>query len=219
MSLTRVDGDARRHFGVYPALVEDLEDQDNLGRVKVSFPWLGSRDVTAWATLVSPYADDDQGFEFVPSTGTQVLVAFEAGDLRRPYVLGACWNGSESMPETPQDANDTRRIRTRSGHVLLFDDTDGAAMVKVTTAGGHVLSLDDAAGGTITISHSNGSMIEINTAGEISVTANATIELTASAVNVHAPMATFDGVIQCETLIASSGIVSPSYTPGAGNVW
>ena len=44
-------------------------------------------------------------------------------------------------------------------------------------------------------------------------------EVTASVVNVHAPVANFDGVINCTTLIASTGVVSPSYTPGAGNVW
>ncbi len=213
----RVDGDALRHFGVYPALVTDIVDADRLGRVKVSFPWLGSADATGWATIVSPYADDDQGFQFIPSEGTQVLVAFEAGDLRRPYVLGASWNGSEALPEPPEAANDRRRIRTRSGHDLLFDDAEGAAKVTLTTGGGHVLELDDV--GSVTLSHSNGSLIEIDTAGEISITANATIEMTASALNVHAPMATFDGVVNCQTLIASTGVVSPSYTPGAGNIW
>ena len=86
-----VDGDARRHFGVYPALVTSITDPDRLGRVEVSFPWLGTQgdaEVRAWATLCTPYADDDQGFEFMPAVGTQVVVAFEAGDQRRPYIVG-----------------------------------------------------------------------------------------------------------------------------------
>ena len=37
--------------------------------------------------------------------------------------------------------------------------------------------------------------------------------------NVHAAVANFDGVINCTTLVASASVVSPSYTPGAGNVW
>jgi hypothetical protein len=36
---------------------------------------------------------------------------------------------------------------------------------------------------------------------------------------VHAPMVKCDGIVKCETLIASTGVISPSYTPGAGNVW
>jgi uncharacterized protein involved in type VI secretion and phage assembly len=221
MSGPRDDGGAVRHFGVYPALVTDLEDPDKLGRIKVTFPWLGAagNSAAAWATLVSPYADADQGFEFIPARGTQVLVSFEAGDLRRPYVLGACWNGAESLPEAPSNADDIRLIHTRSGHELRFDDSSGAAKVTLSTGGGHSLVLDDAAGGTITLTHTNGSTIEINAAGEVSVTANATIELTATALNVHAPMATFDGIVECQTLISDVGVVSPSYTPGVGNVW
>ena len=56
-------------------------------------------------------------------------------------------------------------------------------------------------------------------ASQVQIQANATVEITASAVNVHAPVATFDGIVNCTTLIASSGVVSPSYTPGAGNIW
>jgi hypothetical protein len=37
-------------------------------------------------------------------------------------------------------------------------------------------------------------------------------------VEVDAGMAKFSGVVECDTLIASS-VVAASYTPGAGNVW
>src|SRR5687767_13143733 len=99
----RPDGDARRHFGVYPAIVTDIVDPDALGRIRVKFPWLGSdgEAVRAWATLLTPYADGDQGFEMLPAVDTQVVVAFEAGNLRRPYIVGAAWNGQETLPETP----------------------------------------------------------------------------------------------------------------------
>ena len=58
----------------------------------------------AWATLLTPYADDEQGFEVLPEVDTQVVVAFEAGDLRRPYIVGSCWNGKETLPEAPDGA-------------------------------------------------------------------------------------------------------------------
>jgi len=35
---------------------------------------------------------------------------------------------------------------------------------------------------------------------------------------VDAGMSKFSGVVQCDTLIATS-VVASSYTPGAGNVW
>jgi len=216
----RPDGDAPRYFGVYPAIVTDItKDTESLGRIEVKFPWLGGDggDVRALATLSTPYADDDQGFEMIPALDSQVVVAFEAGDLRRPYILGACWNGREKQPESPQQPNNKRLIKTRSGSVLEFDDTDGAAKVIISMRSGHTLLLDDGAQ-ELKLQHANGSMIKINAAGQVSITANATVEVTASAVNVHSGAAIFDGLIQCQSLITSS-VVSPSYTPGAGNIW
>ncbi|HJQ69629.1 MAG TPA: phage baseplate assembly protein V [Blastocatellia bacterium] len=220
ISAFRPDGDALRYFGVFPAIVTDIVDPENLGRIQVKFPWLGADgdSVRAWATLLTPYADDDQGFEFLPSVDTQVVVGFEAGDLRRPYILGSAWNGRESLPEAPEAQNNKRLIKTRSGSLLEFDDTEGAAKVTISMQSGHQVVLDDSAQ-EIKIQHSNGCTITFNVAGQINIQANATIEMTASAVNVHAPVATFDGIINCTTLIASSGVVSPSYTPGAGNIW
>jgi len=149
---------------------------------------------------------------------SQVVVAFEAGDLRRPYIVGAAWNGKESLPESPEPANNRRLIKTRSGSLLEFDDTEGAAKITVSTSSGHKLLLDD--GGTqVTLTHANGCLITFNAGGQIQVQANATVEITASAVNVHAATATFDGMVTCTTLNASVGVISPSYTPGAGNIW
>jgi hypothetical protein len=37
-------------------------------------------------------------------------------------------------------------------------------------------------------------------------------------VDVDAGMAKFSGVVECQTLVATS-VVAANYTPGAGNVW
>ena len=207
-------------FGLYPAIVTDLVDADRLGRVQVSFPWLGDDGATvrAWATLLTPYADDDQGFVALPEVGTQVVVGFEAGDPHRPYVVGSCWNGREMMPVTPTRPNDRRLIRSRAGSVLEFDDTAGAAKVTLSTAGGHRVVLDEGAR-QVEITHRDGSTVTLTAAGQVRVQANSTVEITAASVNVHAPTAIFDGMVQCTSLIATANVASPSYTPGAGNVW
>jgi uncharacterized protein involved in type VI secretion and phage assembly len=210
----------RTYFGLYPAIVSDLVDPDHLGRVQVRFPWLGEagQDVRAWATLLSPYADDDQGLLALPEVDSQVVVGFEAGDLRRPYVVGACWNGREVLPVSPTRPNNKRVFKSRNKSLLEFDDTQGATKVTLSTDGGHKVVLDEAAQ-QVEVTHLNGSRIVINAAGQVSITANATVEVTAAAFNVHAAAAVFDGMITCTNLIASVGVVSPSYTPGAGNVW
>ena len=216
----RPDGDAPRYFGIYPAIVTDItKDTDGLGRIEVKFPWLGGDggDVRALATLCTPYADDDQGFEMIPAVGSQVVVAFEAGVLTRPYVIGACWNGVEKLPESPAQPNNKRLIKTRSGSLLEFDDTQGAAKVTISMQSGHTLVLDDGAQ-EVKLQHSGGSTVKMNAAGQVSITATATVEVTASAMNVHCATAMFDGLVQCQTLITNS-VVSSSYTPGAGNIW
>ena len=167
---------------------------------------------------MTPYADDDQGFVALPEVDTQVVVGFEAGDPHRPYIVGACWNGKEMMPVTPTRPNDKRMLRSRAKSTLEFDDTDGSAKVTLSMDSGHKVVLDDAAQ-QIEITHKNGHQVVLNASGQVTITANATVEINASAVNVHAATATFDGIVNCQTLNAQSGITSPSYTPGAGNVW
>ncbi|HEX3131868.1 MAG TPA: phage baseplate assembly protein V [Thermoanaerobaculia bacterium] len=214
------DGGFLPFYGLYPALVTDLVDPEKLGRIQVKLPWLGGEGdgVRAWATLLSPYADKDQGFEVLPEVDSQVVVAFEAGDPRRPYIVGACWNGKEPLPEEAAAANDKRLIKTRSGSVLEFDDKAGAPKVTLSMKSGHKVVLDDAAQ-TVTLTHSGGSTVVFTAGGQIELRANVSVDLYASIVNVHAPMAIFDGVVKCQTLIAETAVVSPSYTPGAGNVW
>lgn len=210
---------SRRLFGLYPALVKDLVDPQQLGRVQVGFPWLGEtgQEVRAWARLVSLYADDQQGWQILPEVGSEVMVGFEAGAIERPVIVGAVWNGREALPQTPDAANNKRLLQTRSGTLLEFDDTAGAAKVTLQLRSGHRLVLDDAAQ-SVTLRHGNGCELVMNAGGQVRVTATSTVEVNASAVNVHAPMVTCDGIVKCQTLITQS-VISPSYTPGAGNVW
>jgi uncharacterized protein involved in type VI secretion and phage assembly len=146
------------------------------------------------------------------------VVAFEAGDLRRPYIVGACWNGVESLPQSPTQSNDKRLIKSRAKSLLEFDDTEGASKVTLSMQAGHKVVLDDSSQ-QVQLTHANGCSIVMNAAGQVQITATSTVEITASAVNVHAPAANFDGIINCTTVICSSGVVSPMYTPGAGNLW
>jgi uncharacterized protein involved in type VI secretion and phage assembly len=219
MILTRSDGDALRHFGVYPAIVTSIVDPDRLGRIELKFPWLGGdgASVRAWATLCSPYADDDQGLEVLPSVDTQVVVAFEAGDLRRPYILGSCWNGKEALPEAPAAANDRRLMKSRSGSKLEFDDASAGAKVTLSMKSGHTVTLDDVSS-VIRVEHAQGCVITL-TGTEIQIEANTAVDVTAPTLNVHAATSTFDGRISCTTLDASVSVVAPSFTQGAGNFW
>src|SRR5438270_7845165 len=172
----------------------------------------------SWATLLTPYADDNQGFLVLPAVDTQVVVAFEAGDLRRPYIVGSCWNGKESLPETPSAPNNKRLIKTRAGSLLEFDDTDGAAKVTLSMKSGHKLVLDDGASG-IQLTHSNGCQVKLDSSGNVTITATSGVTINApSGMTVTAPSTTFSGNVTCMAFTATS-VTSPIYSPGAGNVW
>ncbi|MEV8098549.1 phage baseplate assembly protein V [Kitasatospora sp. NPDC085879] len=214
------DGAAPGYHGAYPALVTNIVDEQKLGRVEVRFPWLGEdgdRDVRAWATLCSPYADHEQGLLVLPEVGSQVVVVFEMGNLRRPYILGAAWNGRESLPHDPEAANNIRLLRSRADSRLEFDDTGGASKVRITMASGHEVSLDDAAR-TVTVRHAAGCEIRL-TAASVEIRATMSVDVTAPVVKVDAPLATFSGIVQVGTLVAEQMVMSPAYTPGAGNIW
>jgi uncharacterized protein involved in type VI secretion and phage assembly len=207
-----------RYFGVYPAMVTDIVDKKNLGRIEVKFPWLGADGATvrSWATLCTPYADDDQGLEVLPEKDTEVLVAFEAGQLRRPYIIGSTWNGSEKMPQAPAAPNNIRVFKSRAKSKLEFDDTSGSAKVTISMQSGHQVVLDDAAK-QVVVHHANGCEITL-TATQIKINANSSVDVTAPTLNVHCASSVFDGTITCTTITAQTSVVSPSYTTGAGNI-
>jgi uncharacterized protein involved in type VI secretion and phage assembly len=216
----RNDGSDPGLFGVYPAIVTDIVDPDSLGRVQVRFPWLGTsgdKDVRAWATLCTPYADDEQGFLVLPEVDSQVVVAFEAGNLRRPYIVGAVWNGRETLPHSPEDANNIRLLRTRADSRLEFDDTTGAEKVTLSMQSGHEIVLDNS-DRSITVQHADGAVIRL-TSTSVEVQSNLTVDVTATIVSVSAPITMFDGIVTAKTFIADSAVSSPAYSPGAGNLW
>lgn len=218
-----------RLYGVYPALVTDVQDPDRQGRVQVRLPFVEENDgggALAWARLATLMAGRERGTWFIPEVDDEVLVAFTAGDPRRPVVIGALWNGVDAPPETMNAGNDLRSITSRSGHTLTFDDSAGAEKVELRTQGGLTLTLDDAGGGTVTLSHANGAQVVIDSAGNVEITANvrvkirapAGLEVSAALVTVDAAMSTFSGVVKADAVITNS-VVSASYTPGAGNLW
>jgi len=214
--------------GVYPALVTDIVDPDSQGRVQVSLPWSPDGDggtYQAWARLSTLMGGPNRGSWFVPEHGDEVLVAFEAGDPRRPYVLGGLWNGSDAPPQTMDSAgnNYKKMLKTRNGVSVTLDDTDGSEQLMLQTPGGQQLTLKDGPG-SITIQDANGNQITLDSSG-ITITAAAdltvnaaTATISAASVTVNAGISTFSGVAQSDTVLTNS-VVSASYTPGAGNIW
>lgn len=217
-----------RWYGVLPALVVDIKDPDSQGRVKVSLPWspdAKGASYEAWARLATMFAGNNRGSWFIPDVNDEVLLAFEHGDPRRPYVVGGLWNGRDQAPETMDGSGNNYKkvLRSRNGVKVTLDDQDGQEKLVLETPGGQKLTLKDGPG-EVEIIDSNGNSVKLESAG-ITVNASAKVTVNASQVAISAGMVTvdagmsrFSGVVQADTVICNS-IISASYTPGAGNIW
>ena len=211
--------------GVFPAVVIDNIDPDNSGRIKVrlvqtSAP--GRQPYETWARMATLMAGKNRGTWFIPDMDDEVLVAFEDGTVKEPYVIGGLWNKTDSPPETMGTNNDKKVLRSRNGVKLTLDDQSGQERFTVETPGGQKITLQDGPG-SLEVTDSNGNSVRLEASG-ITVTAAAKVTINASQVAVSAGMVTvdagmskFSGVVQCDTLISNS-VVSASYTPGAGNI-
>ncbi|HYQ02099.1 MAG TPA: phage baseplate assembly protein V [Polyangiaceae bacterium] len=217
-----------RFYGVMPALVTDVKDPDNQGRVKIKFPWSPETDdgsYEVWARLATLMGGNNRGSWFIPDKEDEVLVAFLHGDPAQPYVLGGLWNGKDSPPETMDGDgnNDKKVLRSRNGVKITLDDNDGQEKFLVETPGGQKITLQDGPS-SVAIEDANGNSVKLESGGITidsgsKVTVNGSqVSVTAGMVQVDAGMAKFSGVVQCDTLIATT-VVGTTYTPGAGNIW
>src|SRR5690349_5349415 len=123
-------------YGVYPATVKDLQDPDNQGRVKIRLPWspdTGSESYEVWARVATMMGGKDRGTWFIPDVDDEVLVSFEGGNPRRPYVVGGLWNGKDTPPEKMDSDNNLKSIVSRSDIRITMDDTSGAVKLTIKT--------------------------------------------------------------------------------------
>jgi uncharacterized protein involved in type VI secretion and phage assembly len=170
--------------GVAVAIVRDNKDSTGLGRVKVSFPWHSQPQESYWARVATPMAGKNRGIYFMPEVNDEVLVAFERGDLRFPYVVGALWNGPDPAPQTNADGNnDIRVIHSRSNHKITINDNTGTPLVKIEIADGKYVSLDK---DKIEMADANGNKVTMQATGSLTLEAVASITLKAPQITMDA---------------------------------
>lgn len=138
--------------GVVIGIVTNNEDPEGLGRVKVKFPWMSMEDESNWARIASPMGGNDRGLYFLPEVEDEVLVAFEHGDMRFPYIVGSLWNGKDKPPTTNEDGNNNIRvIKSRSGHVIRLVDEEGAEKIEIIDKTGSNGIVIDTSNNTVSI--------------------------------------------------------------------
>jgi uncharacterized protein involved in type VI secretion and phage assembly len=114
---------------------KDNDKPPNMGCVKVRFPTLRTTEEpngieSCWARVVTTGAGNNRGIDWLPEVDDEVVVAFEHGDIHRPYIVGNVWNGKDSSPEDHKhrvNGNGVRlrTLKTRVGHEIEFVEEDG----------------------------------------------------------------------------------------------
>jgi uncharacterized protein involved in type VI secretion and phage assembly len=140
--------------GVVIGLVTNVQDPSQNGRIKVHFPWLDDQHETDWIRIATMMGGNGRGSFFMPEVNDEVLVAFDHGDVRFPYVVGFMWNGQDQTPTTDLQL---RVIRSVNGHeIRLYDPPvqngdQGYVRIQYSRGGGSV-NIVELANGGITIS-------------------------------------------------------------------
>jgi hypothetical protein len=176
----RVERLENQYFGKYRGIVVDNKDPEQLGRLRVWVPSLfpveedaqpedaGSPSVSEWAWPCSPFGGSaEQGMFFVPEVGSKVWVEYEEGNLDSPIWVGVFWSRPGGKSEIPTEAQDMqsnepkrRVLKTSSGHVLEFNDTDGTESITLRHKDGAMLFFDEK--GSVTVGNKNGTFLYLN---------------------------------------------------------
>ncbi len=182
-----------KYYGKYRGEVVDNLDPEKRGRVRLHIPSvLGSEMESHWAEPCLPFGGlADQGLFMVPECGAEVWVEFEAGSINHPIWTGTTWRREGDAPQEAADRSPhMRQLKTPSGQILSFDDTEGEEQIRLfhpsnaellinaegtvqlTDAAGATLVMNSAGNASLEISDSNGNSIVCNASGTTVTDAN-----------------------------------------------
>lgn len=181
--------------GMFIGVVTDNQDPKDQGRVKVKYPAISGEHASAWARLVVPGGGADRGVQFLPEVNDEVFVAFEQGDIHFPYILGGLWNGQDAPPKKSGDVIgggkvQKRIIRSRTGHTITLDDSDGGGGITIEDKNGNKIALDTGSN-TLTIEVKGSAKVKaqaglsLETDGNLSLKASGQVEIKGAIINLN----------------------------------
>jgi phage baseplate assembly protein V len=167
-------------YSVVPAMV--TRNDDTQGRVKVRYPWMGDEEESDWIAVAGPGAGNDRGLFCIPAADDQVLVAFSFGQIDKGYVIGSLWSTADKPPSA--GAPDKRTWKSRSGHVIMLDDTGRSERISIVDKSGGSKITIDTASKTITIESAGD--LTIKAAGNLALQSGKNVTVNGSNVTLTA---------------------------------
>ncbi len=194
-------------------IVTSNDDPDKLGRVKVQYPTLGGEVESGWARVVRGASGNARGAVAVPHVNDEVVVGFQHGDVARPFVLGALFNGKDKpgadLVKTTSslaarfprdlDVKTDEKVLLEAGKDITVKSTNGpvelssgAALSIAASAGGPPSELKIETTGQIKMEGTQGvelkatGPLKITATGPVTVESTAVLQLKGSAIQVQA---------------------------------
>ena len=125
------------------ATVMDTNDPEGMSRITVQFPWQKAESkTTPWLRVATLYAGGDRGLHFIPEIGDQVIIAFENGNVERPFVQSSLYTNTNKHSHWQSDKNNFKGITTKSGHSIELRDTEGGEMITISDKNSNIIQLD-----------------------------------------------------------------------------
>lgn len=149
-----------RFYGKYRGVVTDVDDPENMGRIRANVQEVLGDVESPWALPCAPYAGDGMGSYHIPPVGAGVWIEFEAGDPSRPIWTG-CWWGRNQVPQNESGidaAPPIKIIRTESGMMVTMDD-DNQVLSVSDENGDNILKLE-VNSGKITVKGATKAVVE-----------------------------------------------------------
>lgn len=173
--------------GIVTGIVKEIYDEKFPGMIKAEiFMTDGTINVTDWIRVIVPYGGANRGMYFLPEVGDEVAIAFERGDIERPYVIGCLWNSIDTIPEGAVNKdNYIKKIKTKGGHELIFDDTDKKGKIDIITVNKMTISMEDENNCILIKADEDSNTIKIDSKnGEVTIKANKKINLDANGTKI-----------------------------------
>ncbi len=116
--------------------------------------------------------------------------------------------------QTIEVGNDENHTVNHDRTITIMNNSTKTVQGKQDTTVMQAVTINWMQGATVTIGASG---LTVSSAGPISITAPS-VTVSAGSITLATPVVQVAGIVQCTTLVASVGVVSPSYSPGVGNI-
>jgi len=172
-------------FTWFTGIIRDIDDKENLNRVKVQALGFYADDIATadlpWATVMMPVTAaslQGNGGNHHLEVGTWVVGFMRDGpSAQDPMVMGSIATQTEGTQDTPSTSSTTNKVHhTKAGHKIEIENKEGDETITVQHAKGAKLVIDKdnnmSISGVKDFSLANSGTTSISSVGAITITSS-----------------------------------------------